>query len=162
MKQTDRFLLAIITGVVVLVIAALALALTRTPQAYQPDTMPAGVAHNYVLALQQGDAEKAYGYLSPAIKGYPPTAEEFSADIDRYGWGFDRGAATIAVRDERIVDDRATVTVDETRFNEGGLFNSGQYTNSFDVTLRRDGQTWKIVEADSYWAWCWNQSRPCN
>jgi hypothetical protein len=161
MKQTDRFLLAIIAGVVLLVIAALALALTRSPQAYLPETTPDAIAFNYVLALKQGDSAKAYGYLSPELKGYPPDAEAFAGDINRYNWSFDRDAATIDVGAVRPGDERTTVTISETRFSQGGLFNSGQYTTSFDVTLRAQGDTWKIVDAQSYWAPCWDQSRPC-
>ncbi|MBC8076269.1 MAG: hypothetical protein H7Y32_09370 [Chloroflexales bacterium] len=162
MKQTDRFLLAIIAGVVVLVLAALGLALTRTPQAYMPDTTPGGVAHNYLLALKQRDNARAYGYLSPDLKGYPPTVDEFVADMDsQYSWAFNRDSSTISVGDERITGDQATVAVSETRFSDGGLFNSGQYSTSFGMTLSRQGDAWKLISAESYWASCWNQSRPC-
>jgi hypothetical protein len=162
MKQTDRFLLAIIAGVVVLVVVALAVALTRTPQGYVPDTTPGGAAQNYVLAIKQDDNVRAYSYLSPDLTGYPPTVDDFVADIDaRYSWQFNRDAATISVGEERITDDRAVVTVSETRFYDGGLFSSGQYSTSFSMTLRRQGEAWKLVSAESYWASCWNQSRPC-
>jgi hypothetical protein len=162
MKQTDRFLLAIIAGVVVLVVAALALSLTRTPQGFMPDTTPSGVAHNYLLALKQRDNARAYRYLSPDLKGYPPTVDDFAADIDaQYSWSFNRDAATISVRDERVTGDDALVFVSETRFYDGGLFNSGQYSTSFSMTLRRHGGAWKLIGGESYWASCWNQSRPC-
>jgi hypothetical protein len=162
MKQTDRFLLAIIAGIVVLVVAALAIALTRTPQSYLPDTTPSGAAHNYVLAIKQRDDARAYSYLSPDLNGYPPTLDDFIADIDsRYSWEFNRDAATISVGEERITDDRAVVTVSETRFYNGGLFSSGQYSTSFSMNLRRQGEAWQLISAESYWASCWNRSRPC-
>ncbi len=162
MKQVDRFLLAIIAGVVLLVVVALAMALTRTPQGYLPDTTPDGVAHNYLLALKQGDSARAYGYLAPDLAGYPPTVDDFVADIDsRYSWAFNRDSATISVGEPRITGDRATVTVSEARFAEGGLFSSVQYGSSFGMTLRRQGDAWRLVSADSYWAACWSQRRPC-
>ena len=161
MKQTDRFLLAIIAGVVALVVIALALALTRTPQGYLPDTTPSGVAHNYVLALKQGDDERAYGYLSSELVGYPATVDAFAADTERYSWEFSRDSATLAVGDARVTDERAVVTLSETRFSEGGLFGSNQYTTSFNVTLRRQSEAWKIVSAASYWAACWTTDAPC-
>jgi hypothetical protein len=155
-------LLAIIAGIVALVVAALALALTRTAQGYLPDTTPGGVAYNYLLAIKQGDDERAYGYLSPDLLGYPPSVDDFSADITaHYSWQFARDSATLSVGDERITGDRAVVTVSETRFSEGGLFSSGQYTNSFSLTLRRQGESWRLISADSYWAACWSKSRPC-
>lgn len=161
MKKTDRFLLAMVTGIVILVGVALTLALTRKDQGYLPDTAPGAVAHNYVLAIKQRDDLRAYSYLAPGLKGYPATIDAFSADLDRYSWSFSREAATISVGDERITDERAVVTISETRFYEGGLFGSRQYTTSFDMTLRRQGDAWTIVSADSYWAPCWTEDRPC-
>ncbi|NNJ11418.1 hypothetical protein EKD04_013840 [Chloroflexales bacterium ZM16-3] len=162
MKQVDRFLLAIIAGVVALVAVALGLALTRSAPGYLPDTTPGGVAHNYLLAIKGRDDERAYGYLSPDLKGYPPTVDEFVSDIDsRYSWSFNRESSTINIGDERVTGDRAVVTVSETHFSQGGLFSSGQYTNSFSMTLRRQGDAWKLISADSYWASCWTVSRPC-
>jgi hypothetical protein len=161
-KPVDRFLLAIIIGVVALVLVALALALTRTPQGYLPDTTPDGVAHNYLLAIKQRDSARAYGYLAPDLAGYPPSVDDFVADIDaHYSWAFNRDPATISVGDARIAGDRATVTVSETRFESGGLFSSGQYRMSFAMSLLRQGDTWKLVSAESYWAACWSERRPC-
>jgi hypothetical protein len=161
MKQTDRFLLAIIAGIVALVVVALALALTRTPQGYQPDTTPGGVAYNYVLAIKQRDDERAYAYLSPELTGYPATVDGFAADTERYSWEFNRDPATLAIGNERRTGERAVVTLNETRFSQGGLFGSNQYTTSFNVTLRRQGEAWKIVSADSYWSACWTSEQPC-
>lgn len=161
MKRTDRFLLAIIAGVVLLVGVALAVALTRPAQSYLPETSPGSVAHNYLLALKQRDDARAYSYLSPQLAGYPADLETFSADLDRYNWNFNRDAATIALGDERISDERAVVSISESHFYEGGLFNSNQYTNSFDITLRREDGAWKIVSADAYWVACWAEQGPC-
>jgi hypothetical protein len=161
MKQTDRFLLAIVAGIGVLVVVALTLALTRSSQGYLPETTPGGVAHNFLLALKQRDDERAYGYLSPELAGYPPTIDEFGADVDRYSWNFNRETASLSVGAEQITDARALVTINETRFYQGGLFGSSQYTNAFDITLRRQGDAWKIVSADAYWVPCWTDGRPC-
>lgn len=161
MKHPDRFLLAIIAGIVALVVVALALALTRAPQGYLPDTTPGAVAHNYVLAIKQRDDERAYGYLSPELTGYPTTVDTFAADAQRNSWEFNRNSATLAIGDERVTGERAVVTLNETRFSEGGLFGSNQYTTSFNVTLRRHGETWKVVSADSYWSSCWTSDQPC-
>jgi hypothetical protein len=155
-------LLAIIAGVVVLVVVALVLALTRTPQGYLPDTTPGGVAHNYLLAFKQRDSARAYGYLASDLAGYPPSIDDFVTDSDsRYNWAFNRDPATISVGDVRITGDRAVVTVSETRFSGGGLFSSGQYRTSFSMTLRRQGDAWRLLSADSYWAACWSERRPC-
>jgi len=77
MKNTDKFLVGIVVGVVVLVATAFAVALLRPKPTYQLEDTPKGVAHNYLLALQQEDYKRAYGYLSPTIEGYPTSAEAF-------------------------------------------------------------------------------------
>jgi hypothetical protein len=162
MKKIDRFLLAIIAGIVVLVVVALALALTRSAQGYLPETSPGNIAHNYVFAIKQRDDERAYGYLSPDLSGYPPDVDAFTADIStRYSWQFNHENATISVDSERINADRATVKLVESRFYENGLFSNGENRVPINMTLRQQGGTWRLVSAESYWAACWNESRPC-
>ena len=64
MKQ-DRFLLAILGGIGLLVVLALALFFIRQgKQAYQPDDSPMNVIQNYILALQKGDYQRAFRYLA--------------------------------------------------------------------------------------------------
>jgi hypothetical protein len=119
------------------------------------------VAYNYILALKQHDDERAYGYLSPDLPGYPPTIDEFAADIDRSSWSFNRESATISISDERITNNHAVVIISETRFYENGLFSSRQYSNPLNMTLERQGSTWKLRHADVYWYACWAERHPC-
>ncbi len=164
MKNTDKFLIGIVAGVLVLVIAAFAVAFLRPKPAYQSEDMPEGVAHNYLFALEQADYERAYGYLSPTLKGYPASAEAFTDDVHDYSWTFRlENSTTLEVESTRLTGDRAFVTVRETTFYEGGLFNSGEYSNTFDVTLVQVAGSgeWKIISSDSYWAWCWDDKDGC-
>lgn len=63
MKQ-DRFLMIILGVIGLLIVFALVLFYVRQePQDYGPDDTPEGVIRNYVLALQKGDYQRAYGYL---------------------------------------------------------------------------------------------------
>ncbi|HLB50476.1 MAG TPA: hypothetical protein VJL59_25930 [Anaerolineales bacterium] len=163
MKSTDKFLIGIVGGVILLIVVAFAVAFLRPKPTYLPDDTPEGVAHNYLFALQQKDYARAYGYLSPTISGYPKSAEVFADDVNDYSWYFGEASNTLQVESSSITGDRAVVLVRETVFYEGGLFNSSQYANTFEMTLRRDAKSgaWKIVESDSYWAWCWNNSDGC-
>ncbi|HSL44070.1 MAG TPA: hypothetical protein VK897_11605, partial [Anaerolineales bacterium] len=64
MKQ-DRFLTGILVGIAILVVVALAVFfLRRDNQSYVSEDVPEGVVHNYVLAVINGDYQKAYGYLA--------------------------------------------------------------------------------------------------
>jgi len=164
MKGTDKFLIAIVAGVVLLVSVVLALALLRPNQpSYQPDDTPEGVAHNYLLALQLEDYERAYGYLSPTLPGYPDDAETFERNVrdNRWSFGYHDDDVSLAVEAVNVSGDKAKIVVRKIEFYRGGLFDSGQYSTTFDMTLRRDEGTWKVVDSDRYWANCWESSRGC-
>ncbi len=165
MKNTDKFLTGIVIGVVLLVGAAFAVALMRPKPVYRSEESPDGVAHNYLLALQQRDYDRAYTLLSPAIKSYPASAEAFAGDIQNKNnsWNFrlDDTSTTLAVDSARITGDQATVTVRETHFNQGGLFDSNQYTNTFEMRVRREDGVWRITGSDAYWAYCWDDPLGC-
>ncbi|HLB64232.1 MAG TPA: hypothetical protein VJJ46_05280, partial [Anaerolineales bacterium] len=78
MLRQDRFLLGILVGLAVLAAAAVVAVVVRSPQAaYVDDLTPAGVVHNYVLALQRGETERAYGHL--ADRTGRPSRSEFRA-----------------------------------------------------------------------------------
>jgi hypothetical protein len=162
MKVTDRFLVGIVAGVVLLVGVAFAVAFLRPEPEYRPDDTPEGVTHNYLLALRQYDYARAHGYLSPRLPGYPANSEEFAQDVrdNSYNFDLDDRSVTLEVESARLTGNTATVTVRRTVFYGGGLFDSSEYSGSFDVRLRREGGGWKIVEAGQYWAYCWG-SRGC-
>jgi hypothetical protein len=165
MKSTDKFLIGIVVGIIVLVGVAFAVALWRPKPTYQPEDTPEGVAHNYLFALQQKDYTRAYGYLSPTLEGYPASAEKFADDLDEYAWqiqNLNDESTTLSVEKADITDDRAVVSVKETHFYQGGLFDSNQYTTTFDVTLRRENGVWKIIASDPYWAPCWDDEKGCS
>ena len=166
MKKTDKFLIGIVSGIILLVIVAFVFALNKPKQTYQSDSSPEGVAFNYLFALQQNDYEKAYGYLAPSIKGYPRTVDAFVDDIKDNSWRFNRlnsSSTTLEVEATNITGQRADVKIRETQFYEGDLFSSGQYASTFQMELRQDENgKWEITESDDYWAWCWSDSDGCN
>jgi hypothetical protein len=165
MKNTDKFLIGIVVGVALLVGVAFGLALVRPKPAYQADDKPEGVAHNYLLALQQQEYARAYGYLSPTLKGYPASAENFAADIQNNRWNFrlDDTSTALEVVSAAVTGEQATVTVRETSFRAGGLFDSNQSATTFYMTLRRNAENsaWQITSSDSYWAYCWDTNAGC-
>jgi hypothetical protein len=162
MKKTDRFLIAIVAGIVVLVAVTLIVTLRRPAPAYQPEDTPEGVAHNYLLALQQKEYARAYGYLSPRLPGYPATESEFAQQTAQHGWTFrfDENTA-VSIRDVTVSGDQATVHAVSNRFYSESLFVSSVSSSDFDLHLRREDGAWKIARADRYWLNCWSQSSGC-
>jgi len=160
MKKTDKILIGIVTGIVLLVVVAFVVALNKPKPTYQAEDTPEGVTFNYLFALQQKDYERAYGYLSPTLKGYPRNAEKFADDIQNRSYTFSRlynSSTTLEIESSTVTGARTDVRIRETRFYEGDLFNSSQYTRSFTVTLRQEKNgAWKVVDSDSYWISCWS------
>ena len=162
MKSTDKFLIGIVAGIVLLIVAAFVVTLTRPEPTYQAEDTPEGVAHNYLLALQKEDFERAYGYLSPTLEGYPASAEKFAEHVQDYSWRFRLDVdTTLAVESARVTGNRAVVKVRESRFDGGDLFDSSQSTNVFKMELQLESGEWKIVDADYYFAWCWERDEGC-
>lgn len=156
MKQ-DRFLMGIFIGIGTLVVIALALFFTRKDSAmtYVADDSPEGVVHNYVVAVFQGDYDKAYGYL--ADKKNKPTLEQFrEAFLKNYvnpdNTGVDIGEAETS-------SDQAFVTV-YIKYGANDPFSSGYRNEERAVLLNQNGR-WKIEQMPgNFWYWDWYQPTP--
>lgn len=162
-SRPDWFLLAIVAGVVVLIVTALAMAARQQPPGYLEDGSPEGVTHDYLLALANSDFERAWLLLSPEAPGYPSTLEQFVDDIADQRWAFalHEPSRAFSVSDASIAGGRAVVVVTESTFRQQGLFDSNQWTREFTVTLARDGDTWRILSSERYWHRCWSTPPPC-
>ncbi len=149
MKQ-DRFLIGILAAIGVLIVAAVVIFLVRgNDQAYLPEDTPEGVVHNFVLAIQQRDVERAYGYL--ADKDYKPTYDEVRRAILVENIGDTNNGVEIIGSD--IKGDEATVDV-SIIFSGGGPFRETYSTSGTALLIRQNG-AWKI-ESMSYPFWSWN------
>ncbi len=166
MKGSDKFLIAMVGGIVLLVIAALVITLNRPEPTYMPEDTPQGIAHNYLLALEKEEYERAYGYLSPDLENYPSTMNAFTREITDNPWQFRTNTdATLAVGETIIIGDFATATIYENRFRDGdlfdGVFDSGPNSYAFDMDLEMIAGEWKIVDSHYYFASCWNHEDGC-
>lgn len=166
MKGQDRFLIGIVVGMVLLVVAVLLVALLGGDRvAYRPDDSPEAAAYNYLLALRQQDYARAYGYLSPTLAHYPASLDQFVYDVRRDSWSLTelQGDVSLAVESVIPAETQTTVVIAQTTYPTGGLFDSVQYRSTFDVVLREEGGSWKIVQAQRYWYHCWSTTEePCD
>jgi hypothetical protein len=162
MKKTNKILIAIVVGVVLIIVVTFLIVFLRPEATYQSEATPAGVVHNYLLALQKEDFERAYTYLSKTLPGYPTTVSKFTESVIHYSWYFRlRTDTTLSVDTEKIVDTHAVVKVVETRFSNRGLLESSTSISTFEIELQMDGDQWRIVDADRYFVWCWRTEEGC-
>jgi hypothetical protein len=156
--KNDKFLIGIIVGIILLVVVAIALVLTRGQgEAYVADDSPAGVVHNYFLALQRKDYERAYGYLADDLKSRPDL-DKFIRDMDAQGHGSE---ASLQLGETRLNDDRSQVDVSITAYSGGGIFDSGSYTSRDTAHLRLNTKgEWKLISYPyPYWGYDWDQEK---
>jgi hypothetical protein len=150
----DRFLLGILIFIGLLVIVSVALFMVRRePQTYSAEDTPAGVIHNYVLALQNRDFPRAYGYL--ASKDNKPTLDAFrqaflNRTLDTSNTALQIGNTDMYASDQALVD----VTV---LYASGDPFSSGSSSNS-TASLEKQAGAWRITNMPyPYWGWDWYQ-----
>ena len=151
MKQ-DRFLIAILIFIVILVIAAVAVYFIRQEkQAYLPDTSPENIVQNYVLALQNKEYEKAYSYLRQEDK--TPTLAEFKETFLRQ----QRSLAETAIQIGDVTEKDGHVTL-EIIILHGGREPFGNTWKEYNAALlEKEDAGWKITYFPSpYWGWDWD------
>jgi hypothetical protein len=158
MKGTDKFLIGLVIGIVLLVVVAFSVVLLRPKPEYRSDDSPDAVVHNYLLALRQHEYERAYECLSPELVSYPQDIEAFIEDVNDRGWLFGQNKdVALNVQSSKIVASTATVEVLETTFYSGGPLESGQDERRFDMKLHQEDGKWKLFDGDRYWNFSWNR-----
>ncbi len=156
MKQ-DRFLTGILIGIVVLIVAALAVFYARQNRdAYGPETTPEGVVHNYVLAVLNKDYQKAYGYLADLAN--KPTFDEFrqSFIVGR----LTPSSTGVSIGKAEIIGEDASVEV-STLYTPGDPFSTGNASPGQAQLVLQNG-VWKISSMLAYnlWDYSWYRAAP--
>jgi hypothetical protein len=156
MRQ-DRFLTGILIGIVVLVVAALAVFFTRSDtQTYVSEYAPEGVTHNYVVAILNKDYEKAYTYLADLDN--KPTYEQFR---DAFIKGMvNPDDAAVDIGRSEITGDTASVEV-AIVYNPTDPFSTGYRDVQRAVLVKQDG-AWKLSSMPTYYFWdySWYTEQP--
>ena len=158
MNKTDRFLIAIVAGAGILLVAAFILALQRPNPGYKPDDSPENITHNYLLAIENRDYERAYTYLSPDLPGYPPDLETFIQDTERNPWNFRREVDhSLSVQSSRAVGEDTIVIVRLVEYYNQLPFNSQPNTNTFSMRLKPGGPGWMLISGEQFFWECWEK-----
>lgn len=152
--QRDRFLISILAGIGVLVVLALALFFVRGgSNAYTDGSTPQGVAHNYFLALQKRNYDRAYTYLAE-FDG-KPTLAQFRQQFLGY-LGQELTYYTVDIGDLVSNPDQSAV-LQVSLIRSGSDIFSDTSRNQQSVSLVQQSGKWKILTAPyPYWAGEWN------
>lgn len=153
MKSSDKFLVAIAVGAIILILLTLVVVLNRPEVDYQESGAPESIVHNYLLALRKLDYEKAAGYLAECLADRPTDGDEFALQINRERWYFDQLQQDTAFYTQPtiITGEHAVVRVVQRTFYNNGLFDNREYSDELIVTLQRMPSGWKIIHSDRYW-----------
>lgn len=147
MKQ-DRFLTGILVGIAALVVIALVVFFLRQgSESYISEEAPEGVVHNYVLAVLDGDYERAYAYLAELDR--KPTYQQFR-DAFLKGMVNPNNSAVDIGRSE-VKGDTASVEV-ALIYNPSDPFSTG-YRDVQRAILVRQGSAWKLSSVPCYYFW---------
>lgn len=119
MLKTDRFLLAILAGLIILAIIALVVVLSyqQSEQVFDSSS-PEYVVQRYVLAIQAADWEQAYGFLAD-LEGKPTLAEFQRAWLSQGSYS---NRASLRIGTSLVVDDEATVSLTVLNAYRGPFF----------------------------------------
>ena len=158
MRQ-DRFLIGILAGIGVLVVLSLAIYFVRRGGlTYGPEDTPEGVVHNYVVALQRRDYDRAYTYLANFTN--KPDMPRFRLPFTNYQ-DRDISLTGIELASSSIAADGQSALVYLVVLHGGnGPFNRG-YRENNTASLVLENGAWKIESmVYPFWSYDWSQPAP--
>jgi hypothetical protein len=152
MKQ-DRFLLGILIGIGLLVVAAVGIFFVRrTSLGYGPEDSPAGVLRNYIVAMEKNDYQRAYGYLAEDTN--KPTYDTFRQALLLHQ--INPETASMSLGKTSISGDEALIDI--TIINSSGDPFNAPNRNLDRGLLKNQGGNWKIRTLPyPYFNWDWYQ-----
>ena len=129
---------------------------------YDTDDTPQGVSRNYQTALVNRDYERAYGYLSPTLAGYPPTVEVFKQQLLRHSVIPPQDISVcMSVESFNLATDTADVTFKEQWYSSCLDPSSNLSWHFIEMRLRSEDSEWKLVDSEQHFAACWRQAEGC-
>ena len=162
MKPGDKFLVVILGGITLLVILIGIFVLTRPEPTYKTEDTPEGVVYNYLLALENGDYERALSYISVCVKNRPSSAGELSRLVENSRIFHDLHSDTsLYISSSEITDDGIEIEVQQTRFDNAGPFDNSVNHDNFVMLAINEAGEWKLVDGEDYWRWNWTLDPLC-
>ena len=135
--------------ILALIIASVGVGLFNRPQSADllPEGTPGGTVHRFLLAIEQGETQQAYEYLSAELQ--EKCAFEHFRDTTRR---FDRRDTDggrdirIALEGEQAIKEAVEVQVRITEFNVSAPFEVNEYSYTQDFLLEELEGSWQFVK----------------
>jgi hypothetical protein len=149
LKASNRWLIIFGAAIVVLVVTALVLVLTIKPgtTARLPADTPEGTVQGYLMAIESGDYETAYAYISPPDN----VKQTYDSWLRSLPQAASKPEVRVTLGKSTISGDTATLPVIIDSFRSGGPFGSNVSTNNVTFILSRTGGVWKINQPWEVW-----------
>jgi hypothetical protein len=152
MKSSARFLLGFGIAITVLIIVTVTLVLTmKGSDALLPADTPQGVVQRFLIAVQDEEYEKAYGYLQVQENGKTLSFNDWyqtsfpSLRTSQTSWKATLGKTV-------VTGSTATVQVFVDVFRPGGPFDNPVNTQDISFQLTKVGDGWFITSRPVlYW-----------
>ncbi|MFH0847531.1 MAG: hypothetical protein V1894_05730 [Chloroflexota bacterium] len=147
MKSSNRWLIGFVAAIGVIVLVAVILVLTaRNNVSLLPEDTPEGVVQRFLLALQEKDYPKAYGYLSLTENYKKVSYEDWLKQVPPY-YGTSSPTWKATLGKTTPTGDRATVEVFVDVFRQTGSIESSVQTQQVLFQLTRISGTWLITSS---------------
>jgi hypothetical protein len=159
--SSDKMLIAIVAGIILIVIVSFVIVSRRPQPEFQSQDTPESVVHDYLLALQLGNYERAYSLLSPSI-AYPANTNEFYDSLREEPWRFtvSDNYSQVVESSQPVSDNSVSVVVREI-YSTNSLFAGDSYSEVFRMRVENDGNGWRLVSGERYWSDCWGETNRC-
>ena len=140
----------VVVGLIVVSVVVAAMGARNKP-ILLPETRPEGVVQRYLVAIDANETEKAYGYISPALKGYC-TVQQFRDSIQ---YRHERDMRISLSRTE-VVDGVTfvDVRVTETRVNAEIPFTPRESSFAQRFSLQQVDGAWRFIDPPWPMSWC--------
>ena len=144
------FIFAIVIGVLVIATVSLVLLTKGNKVTLLPEDSPQGTVQRYLMAIQEKDYQKAFGYLSFSPTDKITSFSDWLMMVGPQSSSQSVWRATLGTVTEN--ENNATVEINIDTLRSGGLFGDSQFSQQINFLLIKKGNSWFITSPNYiYW-----------
>ena len=144
------FIFAIVIGVLVIATVSLVLLTKGNKVTLLPEDSPQGTVQRYLMAIQEKDYQKAFGYLSFSPTDKITSFSDWLMMVGPQSSSQSVWRATLGTVTEN--ENNATVEINIDTLHSGGLFGDSQFSQQINFLLIKKGNSWFITSPNYiYW-----------